>query len=130
MTKPLTKVWRCPTCDVGFKAGEAREGSAVGRRCPEGHFHSYYELRRHEQGLPIRVVRVVREPRAPKCVMVDRRGNSDAEMLAVLWIAAVDALIEQMPAGSLARKMIEGATAQAYRASKNFLDHKPQAEAA
>lgn len=127
MTKPLTKVWRCPTCDVGFMAREAREGLKSGRRCPAGHFHSYYELGRHEQGKPIRVGRKPAKPKAEKSALAGRqrfvdvpRGHGKEEMLALLWVAAYENVIEQLPA-STSRLLVEGAMAQAYRVSQQVL---------
>lgn len=129
MTKPLTKTWRCPTCNVGFMASEARDGLKVGRRCPAGHFHSYYELVRHEQGKPIRVGRgrVAEKPKAEKSAVARRRrsidvvrGHGQFELLALLWAAAYEKVMDQLPA-STSRLLVEGAMGQAYRVSQQVL---------
>lgn len=56
---------------------------------------------------------------------VAKREPSDGERayyLAFLWLGAIDGLLAQLPAGSQARAMIEGATAQAYRVSRNIVE--------
>jgi hypothetical protein len=130
MTKPLTKVWKCPTCGIGFKASEARNLVARGRRCPAGHFHSYYEYKRHEDGKPIRPDGYkTRGDNAVPMVKVPRgTGSNKAETLALLWVGVMDGLLAQLPAGSQARAMVEGATAMAYRVSQLVIDG-PQAAA-
>jgi hypothetical protein len=130
MTKPLTKVWKCPECGIGFKASESRHFGARGRRCPAGHFFSYYEYKRHELGKPIRQDGYKTRgnsqlPMAPKVLRVSR--NSKAETLALLWVGVMDGLLAQLPAGTMTRAMVEGATAQAYRVSKLMID-VPQPE--
>ena len=126
MTKPLTKIWTCPTCNIGFKGSEVREMLKAGRRCPAGHFHSYYELGRHEQGKPIRVQRNVVKldrPAAGKRAGYVERGTDRAELLALLWVAAYEKIIDQLPA-STSRLLVEGAMAQAYRVSQQVLQGK------
>lgn len=126
MTKPLMKVWKCPTCNVGFKASEARDGMKVGRRCPVGHFHSYYELGRHEQGKPIRVGRPGKL-KVEKSALAARRGPDSNKyrqdrgaLLALLWVAAYEKVMDQLPA-STSRLLVEGAMAQAYLVSQLML---------
>jgi hypothetical protein len=125
MTKPLTKLWRCPTCDVGFKASEAREAGKRGRRCPNGHFHSYYELKRHENGKPIRTgwrdLQKGKHYGEKPMASVPRGTGNKAELLALLWVAAYEKLMDQLPA-STSRLLVEGAMAQAYRASRVVLE--------
>lgn len=125
--KPLTKVWRCPTCNFGFKASEAREDGKIGRRCPAGHFHSYYELKRHEDGKPLRAAapRTIEAAPFGKAIGPSKLPPSKGERdyyLALLWIGAVDSLMAQLPEGSVVRAMVEGKLCQAYRVSKRIVD--------
>lgn len=127
MTKPLTKVWKCPTCCVGFMAGETRQGTKAGRTCPDGHFHSYYDYQRFEAGKPFGTGRlsVVRNPKPARPI-----ASSDmAETLAVLWIGSYDRLMSQLPKG-MARDMVEGALTQAYRVSQRIIEPTDQQERA
>lgn len=127
--RPLTKLWTCPTCAVEFMAGMSVEDGRCGRRCPAGHFHDYYDLKRYAEGKPLRaaaprasVAEV--EPIAPRQTRQTRnRWEKDrAQMLALLWVGAIDLLLSQMPEGSVVRAMIDGATAQAYRVSKQVMN--------
>jgi hypothetical protein len=127
VNKPLTKVWKCPTCDVGFKASQSIVDGSIGRQCPAGHFHSQYELKRHEEGKPIRTgwkdLKKGKHYGEKPMVAVPRAvGGNKAEMLALLWVGVMDGLLAQLPAGSLARSLVEGATAQAYRVSQLVID--------
>lgn len=125
--KPLTKKWKCPSCDVEFMAGMSVVDGRCGRRCPAGHFHDYHELRRYEQGKPLRVK--VAKAGAEKVVVAvapalsrNRWEKDQAQMLALLWVGAIDRLLSQMPEGSQARAMVDGATQQAYRVSKRVMN--------
>jgi hypothetical protein len=134
MTKPLTKVWTCPTCSTRFKAGGTRHIGKSGRTCPNGHFHSFHEIKRHEQGKPIRQdgYKASADSDRPVATLRPKRahGRNDAQALAFLWLGAIDGLLAQMPERSLARAMIEGATAQAYRVSKKVINEQPADEQA
>lgn len=125
--KPLTKKWKCPSCAMEFMAGMSVEDGRCGRRCPAGHFHDYYELKRFEEGKPLRAA--VAQARAQKVTadLVPARSRNRwetdrAQMLALLWVGAIDRLLSQMPEGSVARAMIDGATEQAYRVSKRVMN--------
>lgn len=126
MTKPLTKVRICPTCGVRYKASETIRDGRPGRVCPAGHFATYYELQKAENGgrAPVRQD----QRRAPLRVVTPRQER--AELLALLWMGAVDRLLAQLPERSVTRAMIEGATAQAYAVSIKLLDERPGAQAA
>jgi hypothetical protein len=127
VTKPLTKVRICPTCDVGFKSSQVIENGKPGWRCPAGHFHSVYEMARHADGKSIRVGRP--GPKPEKSAMAERRrtveankyGHGKAELLALLWVAAYEKVMDQLPA-STSRLLVEGVMAQAYRASQALLE--------
>lgn len=126
MTKPLTKVRTCPTCAAHYKASQSFEGGRPGTVCPNGHFHTYYEQQRHEQGKSVSAGRrwPKKRPETTGHGAVPR-GPDKAALLALLWVGALDTLLAQMPARSLARQMIEGATAQAYRVSRQVLNEQP-----
>lgn len=124
MSNPLIKTRICPTCGVSYKAGETISNGKPGRTCPAGHHHSYYELQRHEHGKPIRVG-IGGAQRGRKYVdvlMPGHKKQDQAELLAMLWLGTIDRLLDQLPDGSMAKAMIEGATAQAYRASQAVID--------
>jgi len=123
--KPLTKKWKCPSCAVEFMAGMSVEDGRCGRRCPEGHFHDYYELKRYQEGKPLRaaVAKARAEKVAASPVVSRNRWEKDrAQMLALLWVGAIDRLLSQIPEGSVVRAMIDGATEQAYRVSKRVMN--------
>lgn len=124
--KPLTKKWKCPSCEVEFMAGMSVVDGRCGRRCPAGHFHDYHELRRYEQGKPLRarVAKVGAENVVATAPAPSRnRWEKDrAHMLALLWVGAIDRLLSQMPEGSVVRAMVDGATEQAYRVSKKVMN--------
>lgn len=128
--KPLTKKWKCPSCEVEFMAGMSVVDGRCGRRCPDGHFHDYYELRRYEEGKPLRdrgSKSAAKPVDALPAIRSRNRWERDrAQMLALLWVGAIDALLAQMPQGSVVRAMIDGATAQAYRVSKQVMN-EPEA---
>lgn len=129
--KPLSKKWKCPTCEVEFMARASVEDGRCGRRCPAGHFHDYYNLKRYEEGKPLRdrgprpAAKPVDAPPAPRSR--NRWERDRAQMLALLWVGVIDALLAQMPKGSVVRAMIDGATEQAYRVSKRVMD-EPEAD--
>jgi hypothetical protein len=124
--RKLTKTWMCPTCSVEFMAGAAAEKGRHGRRCPSGHFHTYYELYNFAGGIPIgNRHAAVTEPAGGKVVGPTKEPPTKSERdyyLALLWVGAVDSLMAQLPERSIARAMVEGALEQAYRVSKRIVD--------
>ena len=133
--KKLSKIWICPTCGNQFMAHETRDGLRAGRTCENGHFHSYYDFQRFEQGKPIAQFRV-KPKREYKCRNTNASpafpGVSDTQptsaerdwYLAMLWVGAYDRLMSQLPQSGVVRGMVEGALETAYKASKKLIDNK------
>lgn len=131
MPKALTKTWTCPTCGVKFMArGERGVNGTTGRRCPEGHWHSLYDLQRADKGLPVMRKAARVHPLKFRAAARVPRPHEKAELLALLWLGAVDRLLAQLPARSLARALVEGATAQAYAVSRAVLKETDAVETA
>jgi hypothetical protein len=91
----------CPTCGVGFKAGQ--EGN--GKRCPAGHWHPMADLRKS-------AIKPKKQDQALRAMREEgiARDEHDATRIALAsMIAGYDKSLETLPDGSLARRMVEGA---------------------
>lgn len=115
-----SREYRCATCNVAFVASGTHRGGRTGKVCPNGHWHSIYQLERHEQGKTAQP-RISDDLSGEKPAIrrettsligrfrVLSFSSQDSQALVALggWVASYEHLINELPSGPL-RGLVEG----------------------
>ena len=111
--------YTCPACQVQFSGPDVRVDGTPGKRCPAGHWHSYYQLRRY------RDTGAISKPREPKPIESRARDQGLTcdrdryQLAATAMLAGYDRAMATLPPG--ARLLVEGAFGKAPIVTREIL---------